>query len=810
MLQDLRFAIRMLRRTPGFSILAVLCLTLGIAATTSVFSWIEGILLRPFPMVAREERMLALTGTDRNGRTDVSWPDLQDLKKNCTLVEDLIAEHIGGAVLSIGDRAENATGSVVSSNYFDALGIRPILGRTFEPGEDIGRNAHPVTVISYQAWQNRYRGDPAIVGKTQRLNGVPYTIVGVAPEGFYGTFVGYSFQFWVPASMEEAFESGGYKLENRDARWIEGFAFLKPGVTVAQAQAEMNAVAARLDAAYPATNHSRGFQLYRLWQTPFNNAGALLPTLRIAFVVACLVLFIACANVGNLLLVRSFARRHEMTVRLAIGAGRARLLRQLLTESLILSAVSAVAGLVVANACRDAIRLLFRPTAAGIVVNLPARMDWRVLTLSAAVCMVATVLCGLVPAWQAGKLDLAGAMKAEAGGVVGGRGKGWLRSGLVLVQVSLSFLLLVGTGLLVTSLRAMRDTDPGFSTTSVLVSTVDMQSAGYDIARIRGFQDQLAERLEGVGGVESATWTRSVPFSYRLSATAPVTVDGQVFERGEQPSVDYNEVGPGYFATAGIPLVSGRDFTRADNETAPPAAIVNQTMAERFWRGADPVGRRLQVKGRWLQVVGVARNAKYSSLREPPKPYFYTALRQSATAGQALQIRARLGPEALARALAREVKALDANLAPTELITMREQIDRTSWSQRAAVTLLTTFGGVALLLAGIGLYGVISHSVSQSRRELGLRMALGAEPSHLVRVVVSHGLTLTLAGIGVGAGAALGTTRLLGDMLYRVSPRDPLVFGFAFGVMAVAAGVACLVPAVRATRIDPLRVLRNA
>jgi macrolide transport system ATP-binding/permease protein len=809
MLQDLRFGVRMLRRSPGFSILAVLCLTLGIAATTTVCSWIEGILLRPFPMVTRQDRMLALTGTDRNGRTDASWPDLQDLKKNCTLVEDFIAEHIGGAVLSIGERAENATGSVVSSNYFDALGIRPILGRTFEPAEDTGRNAHPVTVISYQAWQNRFHGDPAIVGKTQRLNGVPYTIVGVTPEGFYGTFVGYSFQFWVPASMEEAFASGGYKLENRDARWIEGFAFLKAGVTVAQAQSEVNAVAARLDSAYPASNRGRGFQLWRLWQTPFNNAGALLPTLRIALVVACLVLFIACANVGNLLLVRSFARRHEMTVRLAIGAGRVRLIRQLLTEALILSVVSAGAGLLAANACRNAIRLLFRPMPAGVVVNLPARMDWRVLALSAAACLAATTLCGLVPAWQAGRVDLAGAMKAESGGVVGGRGKGWLRSGLVLVQVSLSFMLLVGAGLLVMSLRAMRDTDPGFSA-STETSTVDLLSAGYDVPRIRAFQDELVDRLQAVGGVESVTWMRGVPFSYRLPASVPVAVDGMVFERGEQPSVEYNEVGPAYFATAGIPLLSGRDFTRADNEAAPPVAVVNRTMAERFWRGADPIGRRLQVKGRWLQVIGVARDSKYSTLREPPKPYFYTPLRQGSSPGQTLQIRSRLGPDAMAHALAREVKALDGSLAPTELITMREQVDRTSWSQRAAVTLLTTFGAIALVLAGIGLYGVISHSVSQSKRELGLRMALGADAWRLVRVVVSHGLTLTLAGIAVGAGAALGTTRLLGDMLYRVSPRDPLVFGSAIGVMAIAAFVACVVPAVRATRIDPLRVLRDA
>jgi predicted permease len=810
MLQDFRIGVRMLRRSPGFTLLAILCLALGIGATTSVFSWIEGILLRPFPLVANQDRIIALTGTDRNGRTDVSWPDLQDLRKNCTSVEAFIAEHIGGATLNIGYRAQRATGSVVSSNYFAALGIRPLLGRTFLPNEDEGRNAHPAVVISYQMWTDRFNRDPAIIGKTQMLNGIKYTIIGVAPAGFYGTFVGYSWQFWVPASMEEAFESGGYKLENRGARWSEGFAILKPGATIAQAQAEISAIGARLAAAYPETNRARNFKLYPLWQTPFNNAGTLLPTLRIALVVAGLVLLIAYANVGNLLLVRSFARTHEMTVRLAVGAGRARLLRQLLTEGLLLAAAGAACGIVVAYGCRDLLKVMFAPPAPGIVISLPAELDWRVLVLSAGVCLTASVLLGLVPAVQAGSIDLAGAMKSDSGGVVGGRGKARIRSALVMVQVSLSFILLVGAGLLLKSLQAMRTTDLGFATEGVLFGNVDLTAAGYEGPRIPNFQDQLTDRVAAIPGVQSMAWSKWVPFTYRSPASAAIVVEGYEAAPGEQPVVEYNEVGPGYFATTGTALVAGRDIGVADSETAAKVAVVNEAMVQRFWRGENPVGRRLQLKGQWMQIVGVARTTKYGSLLENSKPFFYTAMRQGTPGGANFQIRTRLGPEAMAHALLREIKNIDANLAPGEVITMREQVNRRTWSQRAAVTLLAIFGSIALLLSGIGLYGVMSYAVSQSVRELGLRMALGATGPDLLRIVMLKGFQVTMAGICVGGAAALGLTRLMGDLLYKTSPRDPGSFAAAFVTMVLAAVAACLVPAWRAMRTDPVQALRTS
>jgi macrolide transport system ATP-binding/permease protein len=810
LVQDVRVGLRMLRRSPGFSVLAILCLTLGIGANAAVFSWIEGILFRPYPLVAHQERLVAIGGTARDEPrgTPLSWPDFLDLQRSCTLCETVFVSKITGTTLSIGDRAERTTGSIVSANYFDAIGVPPMLGRGFLPGEDQGQSAHPVAVISYQLWQGRFKGDPQIIGKTQRLDGVMHTIVGVAPEGFYGTFVGWRMNFWVPASMEDVFEGGGYKLEDRGARWIESYARLKPGVTLAQAQQEFAAISQRLEATYPATNRGRGIRPWPLWQTPFNNAATLLPTLEIMLAVVVFVLLIACANVGNLLLVRSFARRHEMSVRLAIGAGRARLWKQLFTEGLVLSLFGATGGLLMAYWCRHLLVLLF-PTRAGVQMHLPGELDWRVLALSTGVCLLTTVLLGVVPAMQTDKIDLASSMKMESAGVVGGRGRAWVRSGLVLLQVSLSFILLVGTGLLMQSLLTIRGTNPGFNARGVQYTGIDLVAAGYTPARAQTFQDELLERVRSLPGVESAAFSRMVPLSYVSSATAPIVVDGYTPPPEESPTVDYNEVGPEYFVTMGIPLVAGREFTRRDDENAALVALVNETMAQRYWSGRNPLGDRLQLKGRWLTVVGIAKDSKYSSVREKPTPFFFVALRQNNLRGGVLNIRTTLSPQTMATELAREVHTLDASVAPSELITMQEQLERSTSPQMVAVTLVGVLGGLALLLAIIGLYAVMSYAVSQSTRELGLRMALGADASNLLRLVLSRGLALTGAGVLLGVATALLLTRLLGNLLFRVSPRDPMAFASAFLVMTVAASAACFLPAWRATRTDPARILRE-
>ena len=810
LVRDAHFGFRMLRRSPGFSLLVILCLTIGIGANAAVFSWIEGILLRPFPKVAQQDRLLALVGTKagESGLDDVSWPDFVDLRRNCTLIQSFIADKITGTTLNVGDRAEVEAASIVSSNYFDALGIHLFMGRVFEPAEEQGRNAHPVKVISYWLWKERFHGDRDILGKTQLLNGVPHTIIGVAPEGFYGTFVGYRIQFWVPISMQELFE-GAYALEDRSARWIEGFVLPKPGVTAEQAEQELSRVARRLEAQYPQTNRGRGVEVLPLWKTPFNAASEQLPVLKLSGGVVLLLLLIVCANVSNLLLVRSFARRREMVMRLAIGAGRDRLIGQLFTEGLILSSCASIGGVLIAYFCRNLIAAVL--PSRGESINLSGHLDLRVLALSVGIAVLATLLFSLIPAIQNGKLDIAGSLRSESGAVFGARGKSRIRSGLVLVQILLSFVLLVGAALLIESVRNVRAADPGFSTQNVLTSSVDLTAAGYDTQRARDFREALVERIQNLRGVESAAYSLVRPFTYVPYPSARIAVDGYQPRPDELPMVDYNQVDPGYLRTMGIALMSGRDFTRFDNENSVPVAIVNEKMIAQYWHGEVPVGKRLQVEGRTLQVIGVVKVSKYYALGEAPRPFFYIPMRQGRpTRDGIINIRTSADPALMTAELVRVVRELDANLAPTEVITMREQVNRIALaSQQVAVSLLGIFGGLAVLLAGVGLYGIISYAVSQSTREFGLRIALGASSRDLLQLVFSHGLTLVAAGVILGTATALSMTRLFVPLLYKVNPRDPIAFASALAVIATASITALFLPARRASKTDPALALRE-
>jgi putative ABC transport system permease protein len=454
--------------------------------------------------------------------------------------------------------------------------------------------------------------------------------------------------------------------------------------------------------------------------------------------------------------------------------------------------------------------VLVSPTRSpGITIDYPGQLDWRVLALSVAVCIGSTMLFALVPAIQASHVDLSGALKNEGGGLVGGSGRSRVRSVLVFVQVALSFVLIVGTGLLLRSLVQMQNSDPGFSTRNVVVSSADLFSNGYKPDRAKIFYEQMLERIRALPGVQSVALEGVRPFSYADYSSAPLEIEGYQPPRNEQVSADYNQVSEGYFATIGIPIVSGREFTRNDDENAPSVAIVNETMAGKYWLGKDAVGQRLKVKDKWMEVVGVAKNAHYRTKLEQPTPFFYVPVRQNFLVQNGFIIRTDQSAVAIMNALAREIHVLDPNLAPLDTISLQEQVDRMSYTQRLAAALLGIFGGMALFLASIGLYAVMSYSVSQGARELGMRMALGADTRDVVRLVISRGLRLTTAGIVIGAIAALMLTRLMDNLLYKVSPRDPMAFGIAFVIMTTVALIACFLPAWRATRIDPAQVLRD-
>lgn len=808
--QDLRFGLRMLARAPVFTTVAALCLALGIGGEAAIQSWTEGIVHHPFPGVRDQQRLVAVAGTANGtpGYDEMSWLDFMDLSRGTTAFESFFVSKITGATWTGGDRAERLVGQLVSANYFDAIGVRPMLGRGFVPGEDVGQGAHPVVVISYRLWRDRFAANPSIVGTTLRFNGIPHTIIGVTPERFLGTFVGYAMQFWVPASQQAVFDASGYKLNDRTARWVEGFARLAPGVSLATAEAQIAVAAQRLASAFPNEDRGRGVRVFPLSQNPFDNAKTVEPMLRVGSIVAMLVLLIVSSNIANLLLVRAIARQSELTVRRALGAGRARLIRQLVTEGVILAVIGTLAGLALAYLSRNVLGFLFAPRG-GVRLVFAAEFDWRVVLLTAGMGVGATIVFALLPALQATQLDLASGIRAAAAGSVGGAPRGRLRASLVLVQVSSSVVLLAAAGLMMRSMSGLLNVNPGFVTSEVTTTTINLFAAGYDTARAHRFEDELLRRVRAIPGVSGAALSRSLPFSTRPYDNGPILVDGYAPARDEQPTADYNPVTPGYFATNGIPLLAGREFEIADADTSAPVAIVSRAMAERYWPNASPIGKRLQLRGRWRRVVGVAGDIEYRSLTERPGMLFYIPLAQQPSAAVDLYLRApaAIGTTVAPRVVA-AIHAIDPNVSPYEFLTMREQVNRSTAGEQIVVMLLVLFGGVAVFLAAIGLYGVISYMVSQSTRELGLRMALGARPSQLMALVISSGLRLTLLGIGVGLLLALATTRLLGDLLFRVTPRDPLVLGGVAAIMIVAAVAACVLPAWRASRLDPVRALR--
>jgi predicted permease len=809
LLRDVRYAARGLLARPGFTAVAVLTLALGIGANTTVFCWAKSLLLQPLPGVPEQDRLaLLITTSALDDPRSTSYPDYVDLRDRNETLAGLVAFDMAPLSWTAADQTERVWGCLVSGNAFEVLGIRAALGRTFLPEEDRTPGAAPVAVVSFGFWKRRLGGDPAVIGSKARFNGHDFTIVGVAPEGFAGPFVGLSFDVWIPMMMQTRVVPGD-RLAQRGHRWLEVLARLRPGVELQQAQAALDNTARQLAREHPETNAGQGARLLPMWRSPWGAPEIFRPVLAVLMGVVGLVLLIACANVANLILARSAGRAREIAIRLSVGASRGRLMRQLLTESLLLAGLGGAAGLFLALWSSGLIEAFLPPT--HLPVGVAPVVGGREFLFALGLTGLTGVVFGLAPALQATRPDVASALKDEAGGgLAGGRHRSRLRSALVVAQVALSLLLLVSAGLFLRSLYNAHAVDPGFDPKGLFLGSVDLLPNGYDEARGLAFYRGLLQRVEALPQVRSASLARRVPLGFDGRSDTTVSIEGYEPGPHEELNLEYNTVGPRYFETMGIPLEAGRDFTAQDGPEAERVAIVNDAFVRRYWPEVEPLGRRIRAGGRWLKVVGVIRSIRQHSLGEAPYPFLYWPLLQDWRPAAVLHVRASAEPAVLFADLRHEVQRLDANLPLFDLKPMSEHFRIAVFTQRMSGTLLALFGLLALALAAVGIYGVMAYSVSLRTHEIGLRMALGAQAQDVLRLVVGQGLRLTLLGVAIGLAGALGVTRLVRGQLLGVSPTDPATFVAVALLLGAVALLASYLPAQRAARLDPLVALRHA
>jgi predicted permease len=803
--EDLRYAAGVLRRTPALTAVAVLTLALGIGATTSVFGWIDGMVLHPFRGARDDGRLAVLESFPAGGIADdnVSYADCRDFQAGLRSISGLALHQLAPAAIGDGEKAYSAWIELVSGDYFDFLGVKPVLGRTFAR-EEYGDQAKAFTaVISYRLWKSYFHGDASVLGRTVRINRYPVTIVGVAPPQFHGGIPGIAFDGWVPAPLAGERE--------RDARHFKAIVRLKPGVSFAEANAEAATVAARLARAYPKTNERMGARIVPIWKAQSGVSGILAWPMAILGAACGLVLLIACANVANLLLARAAARQKEFGIRAALGAGPGRLIRQLVSESLVLAALATLAGLPLALWSQNVLSYLAPPT--GLPVYLDVYPSARVFLFAVLVCLASALISGLPPAFQSAQRGLVDAVRQ---GGRGGTQSGHSRrvSGLLVVaEVGLALAALVTLGVFFRSLCGLQNTPAGFDHRNVTVCRLFLVTNNYTPQEEQQFSRRLRERLLSAPGVTGAAYSDSIPLGFGLGKWTGVAVEGYASRPGENLDVHLASVSPGYFDLLRIPLLSGRDFKLADNESAPRVMIVNQSFARRFFDGRDPVGRRVEVYGKPFAIVGMVKDSKYISLSEAPQPYFYMSFDQvhygSGEGGVAVYTRSNGDARGFVPVLRREMSVIDSNSAGLTAMPLSDYISAAWFGPRLASVFLAVLGGISLLLAGVGLYGVMAYSVSQRTREIGIRMALGADPQGVLRMVMKRGLLLALSGIAVGLAIALAAAPEIAPLLYRVGPTDPVSIAVAALFLIGVAVLASLIPALRATRVDPIIALRQ-
>ena len=804
---DLRIAIRRLRHNAGFAAIAIVTLALGIGANTAVFSVINQVLLRPLP-VADAQQLVSLNEVmGRNETPTFSYPNYRDLRDRNNVLSGLVAYRILPLSLGLPGNSQRVWGYLVTGNYFDVLGVRAARGRLLTSQDDLRQGAHPVVILSYTCWQARFGGDPAVVGRTVKFNGMDYTILGVTPRGFSGTELFFAAEVFFPMMMQKQLEGGSGFLESRSADNLFVAGRRKPGVTMPQAQAGLNTITHRLGEEYPKEDSGMKIVLSKTGLAGSYIRGAVIGFTAALFGVSCLVLLVACTNLASMLLARASDRRKETAVSLALGAARGRLIRQLLTESLLVSVAGGAGGAFLAAWITSALAGWHPPM--DFPVQLNAQPDARVFLFTLLVAAGTAVLFGLAPALQATRANLVSALKNEVAS------EGWrrwhLRDYLVAAQVGISVLLMVCAVLVVRSLQRALHAPIGFNPQGAVAASFDLHTQGYNEERGREFEHRLLEKVRAIPGVESAALVDMMPLSLN-SSTDGIFVEGHpVGKAAETPTAISYSVSPDYFRTMQTRLLEGREFDSRDRKGATRVAVVNQAFVRQILREAHPLGRRFrtQPEGEPIEIAGVAQDGKYFSLTESPQPAFWTPLEIWYSPYASLVARTHgAGPEVLGQ-IRQAVRELDPTVALYGTGTMTEHLALALFPARIAASALGAFGLLAAILAATGIYGTMAYSVSRRTREIGIRMAIGADQGQVLRTVARRGLVLIICGTAFGLGSALLAGRLLGQVLYGIEPGDPATFGIVLLMIVLISSLACWIPARRAIRVDPLTALRQ-
>jgi predicted permease len=808
--QDLRFAARMLRKNPSFTTVAVLTLALGIAANTTVLSWISATLLNPIPGVAHTSDLVTVMRGDRTDHPTppFSYPDLRDLSERTQTFSGLLGYHDDYMSLTGVAKPERIYGALTTANYFDVLGVHPILGRAFLPEEGTLRAGAAVIVIGYAVWQNHFAGDPQIVGKTIQINRHPYTVVGVAPRDFTGCAPGLRTELWIPVSMDR--DVWGFnRPDYRGIFWLNVLGKLRPGVTKNQAQAELNLLMRGIAERFPEDHRDspNEISLDPLWRSPFGINGYLYKILPMLLGLAGVLLLLACANVASLLLVRSVGRRREIAIRLGMGASRKQIIRQFLIESLLLGLLGGTAAIAITVWTSRSIVAFFPPSS--LPLTHDAHIDQRVLFVTIAVSILAAIIFGIFPALRSSSLPVQSVLKEEATSVSLTLHKSRLLSGLVVAQISLSLVLLVCAGLFTRSLQKAQQSDPGFEASHLLLTSYELSPAGYTRATGAAFDRQVLDRLSALPGVESVTLADFSPLSFSIHSDY-LQIEGYVPQPYESMEISRAIVGPNYFRTLRTSVISGREFTAADTAESQLVAVVNQAFVDRYWPGANALGKQVTDGGDRFTVVGVARNAKYRLLTSPTEPVIYLPNYQaySPTHDTTIHLRTTGDPRTMASSVEETIHQLNPELPLFNVNPLSVTMQLGTLFGRVAATFAASFGFLAMVLAAVGVYGVVAYTTRQRAREVGIRMALGAEKGDIYRLVLGQGFRLTLAGLVVGTALGLAFTRLLKAQLFGVRETDAITFASVGLLLAVVALLACHIPARRATRVDPMVALR--